>query len=149
MNEYKTHLFIEKSLKPTIENVQEIITELNIINDGLINPIPEEELFTWIENEDTKTDVIQFLSTYSKDPMTKQISEAVNKFRCLSQRFKYVDGYDLLNDWLLVFEVTKNIRIKTGNDKKIKLDLLPGEKIYIRSNGDFTYKNIDYTGFSC
>jgi len=149
MNEYKTHLFIQKSLKPTIENVQEIITELNIINDGLINPIPEEELFTWIENEDTKTDVIQFLSTYSKDPMTKQISEAVNKFRCLSQRFKYVDGYDLLNDWLLVFEVTKNIRIKTGNDKKIKLDLLPGEKIYIRSNGDFTYKNIDYTGFSC
>ena len=152
MNEAKnalTDLTLQGNKKRTIENIQEIINTLNIINDGLTNPIPEKEFFTWIENEETTTDVIDFLSTYSKETMSKQISEAVNKFRCLPKRFKYIEGYELIdNDWMLIFEVTKDIRIKFGADKT-KLDLVTGERVYLRSDDSFTYKNTRYSGFSC
>ena len=149
MNEIKTKLNQQAGLKRTVENVQEIINTLNIINDGLTNPVSEKEFYTWIENEETPTDVIDFLSTYSKETMAKQISEAVNKFRCLSKRFKYVEGVEFDdNDWMLIFEVTKDIRINVGADKT-KLDLVTGERVYLRSKGDFTYKNTKYSGFSC
>lgn len=152
MNEAKnalTDLTLQGNKKRTIENIQEIINTLNIINDGLTNPKPEKEFFTWIENEETTTDVIDFLSTYSKETMSKQISEAVNKFRCLPKRFKYIEGYELIdNDWMLIFEVTKDIRIKFGADKT-KLDLVTGERVYLRSDDSFTYKNTRYSGFSC
>jgi hypothetical protein len=152
MNEAKnalTDLTLQGNKKRTIENIQEIINTLNIINDGLTNPIPEKEFFTWIENEETTTDVIDFLSTYSKETMSKQISEAVNKFKCLPKRFKYIEGYELIdNDWMLIFEVTKDIRIKFGADKT-KLDLVTGERVYLRSDDSFTYKNTRYSGFSC
>lgn len=149
MNETKTTLNQQAGLKRSVENVQEIINNLNIINDGLTNPVSEKEFYTWIENEETTTDVIDFLSTYSKETMAKQISEAVNKFRCLSKRFKYIEGVEFDdNDWMLIFEVTKDIRINIGTNKT-KLDLVTGERIYLRSNGDFTYKNTKYSGFSC
>ena len=81
--------------------------------------------------------------------MSKQISEAVNKFKCLPKRFKYIEGYELIdNDWMLIFEVTKDIRIKFGADKT-KLDLVTGERVYLRSDDSFTYKNTRYSGFSC
>ena len=149
MNECKMALDGQEGLKTTVENVQEIINNLHIINDGLTNPIPEKEFFTWIENDETPTDVIDFLSTYSKETMAKQISEAVNKFKCLPKRFKYIEGYELIdNDWMLIFEVTKDIRIKFGADKT-KLDLVTGERVYLRSDDSFTYKNTRYSGFSC
>lgn len=138
----------EKILNATYEQIQDIFTTLKEANSLSTEPKTDEEIFSWFDPEDSNVNVLQYLASYSDDMMSSEIKIAVNKYKCLSTNFKYVDGYPLKDSkWVLSFIVTKPITIK--HDSDIKLTLPINSKIWLFDDGNFTYNNIDYKNFTC
>jgi len=80
--------------------------------------------------------------------MTTELKKAVNRNKCLSTNFKYIDGIPTGTGYILNFQVISPINVKYNN-KSNTLSLKQNDDVWIFDDGTLTYNDKDYNTFSC
>lgn len=126
-----------------------LLSKWQEINQNLYEPKSEKDFYQLFNQEELDDSVSQFISKYDNDPMTKEITETVKKYPCLSTNFKYIDGNSWFEGkWALNFEVIKPLSISYKGG--IKLDLKTGDNFWIYyPSGIFRVNDFDFEDFSC
>jgi hypothetical protein len=138
----------ERILNATFEQIKSIMESINEANSYLSEPKSDEEIFSWFDPTDSNVIILQYISSYSDDLMSNEISVAVSRYKCLATNFEYLDGYPLKeNKWVLSFKVVKPLKIKYDNN--LQLTLTKDSVLWLFDNGNFTYNDIDYKNFKC